>query len=209
MRWLLMISLLFLSACATTHFGVSEDVWERMSEAERMETIRGYNERNRLRQEAAQREAEARRVAEREAALAREVRVREIHEGGGRPGDLIRVSLRDGAMRLGGKHRDYTPLAFSLASGEELRLEVLSTDAHNRAYRGQLSVAYEDGLLLIDPGSNTRDTRAARLTYEPNWRHGVRYLVDTSGPLQLREVEVLVSTVPNAGVRREPYPPRY
>lgn len=206
MRWLLMIALLFISACATTHFGVSEEAWERMSEAERMETIRGYNERNRLRQEAAQREAEARRVAEREAALAREARVREIHEGRGRPGDLIRVSLRGGTMRLGGQHRDYAPLAFSLASGEALRLEVLSMDPRNRVFRGMLGVAYEDGLLEIDTSNSARDTRAARLTYAPNWRRGERYLLDTSGPLQLREVEVLVSTVPADGERREPHP---
>jgi len=208
MRWLVLISLLLLSACATTHFGVSEEVWERMSEAERMETIRGYNERNRLRQEAAQREAEARREAEREAALAREARIRDIHEGRGRPGDLIRVSLRDGAMRLSGKHRVFTPVAFSLASGEELRMEVLSAESPSRVYRGQLGVAYEDGLLLIDTSGNARDTRAARLTYEPVWRHGARYLVDSNGPLQLREVEVLVSTVPVGGDYREPYPRR-
>lgn len=206
MRWLLMIALLFLSACATTHFGVSEEVWERMSEAERMETIRGYNERNRLRQEAAQREAEARRAAEREAELAREARVRAIHEGRGRPGDLIRVSLRGGAMRLSGQHREYAPLAFSIASGEMLRLEVLSLDPRNRVYRGILGVAYEDGLLEIDTSNNARDTRAARLTFEPSWRRGERYLLDTTGPLQLREVETLVSTVPVDDGRREPHP---
>lgn len=208
MRRLFLIALLFLSACATTHFGVSEEAWERMSEAERMETIRGYNERNRLRQEAAQREAEARRVAEREAALAREARVRDIHAGRGRPGDLIRVSLRDGAMRLGGKHRDFAPLAFSLASGEALRLEVLSTDGRNRSYQAQLGVSYEDGLLLLDTSAAARDTRAARLTFEPQWRHGARYLIDSRGPLELREVEVMVSTVPVGGMHRDPYPMR-
>ncbi len=206
MRVWLMVVLLFLTACATTHFGVSEEVWERMSEAERMETIRGYNERNRLRQEAAQREAEARREAEREAALAREARIRDIHEGRGRPGDLIRVSLRDGAMRLGGKHRVFTPMAFSLASGEVLRLEVMSAESSNRVYGGQLGVAYEDGLLLLDTSGGARDTRAARLTIEPVWRRGARYLVDSNGPLQLREVEVLVHSVPVAGESHAPYP---
>lgn len=99
-------------------------------------------------------------------------------------------------------------MAFSLASGEALRLEVQSADSPSRVYRGQLGVSYEDGLLMLDTSGNTRDTRAARLTFEPVWRHGARYLVDSNGPLQLREVEVVVSTVPVAGDYREPYPRR-
>lgn len=194
MRRLFLIALLLLSACATTHFGVPEEVWNRMGEAERLEAMRGYNERARLREVAAQRETEARRLAEREAAVARELRVRTIHEGRGRPGDLIRVSIQGGEARLGGKHRAYAPLAFSLASGEARQVEVLSAEHKHMSYRAHLGVAYEDGLLLIDTAE--RDARAGRLTFDPAWRHGARYRLDTRGPLELRGAEVMVSTVP-------------
>lgn len=199
MRWLFLIALLLLSACSTTHFGVPEEVWNRMGEAERLEAMRGYNERARLREEAAHREAEARRLAEREAAVARELRVRTIHEGRGRPGDLIRVSIQGGEARLGGKHRAYAPLAFSLASGEVLQVEVLSTEHKHMSYRAHLGVAYEDGLLLIDTSDTERDARAGRLTFDPAWRHGARYRLDTRGPLELRGAEVMVSAVPMRG----------
>lgn len=201
MRWLVLLGLLLLSACTPAHFGVPEEVWNRMSEAERLEAMRGYNERARLREEAAQREADARRQAEHEVALAREARVRAIHDGLGRPGDLIRVSVQGGQMRLGGKHRSYAPVAFSLASGERLQVEVVSNDHKYTQYRGMLSVYYEDGLLMLDDGHARQDARAGRVTYDPAWRQSLRYQMDTRGPLELRDAEVMVSTVPPHGRR--------
>jgi len=212
MRWLILLSFLLLTACATTHFGVSEEVWQQMSEAERMEAIRGYNERKRLQDEANQRDAEARRIAQHQAALARqeaevreaaqareaarlqEERIREIHEGRGRPGDLIRVSLHGGQVFIGGKHRDYAPMAFSLASGESRYIELESDERRQAQYRARLLVTYSDGLLLIDGNERRRDSRAVRLTYQPDWRQGMRYRLNSEGPLALRDVEVMVST---------------
>jgi len=203
MRWLILLSFLLLTACATTHFGVSEEVWQQMSEAERMEAIRGYNERKRLQDEANQRAAVARQEAEvREAARAREAarmqeeRVRDIHAGLGRPGDLIRVSLQGGQIFIGGKHRDYAPMAFSLASGESRYIELESNERRQAQYRARLLVTYLDGLLLIDVNERRRDSRPVRLTYQPEWRHGMRYRLNSEGPMALRDVEVMVSTPP-------------
>jgi len=214
MRWLILWSFLFLTACSTTHFGVPEDVWARMSEAERMEAIRGYNERMRLQDEANQRAAEERRIAQQQAALARqeaevreaalareaarlqEERIRDIHAGGGRLGDLIRVSLQGGQIFLGGKHRDYAPVAFSLASGESRYIEVESDERRQARYLARLLVSYSDGLLQIDGHERKRDNRAVRLTYQPDWRHGMSYRLNSEGPLALRNVEVMVSTPP-------------
>ncbi len=211
MRWLILLGFLMLTACSTTHFGVPEEAWEQMSEAERMETIRGYNERMRLQNEANLRTAEARRVAQQQAALQRqeveareaalaqeaarlqEERIREIHAGGGRAGDLIRVSLQGGQIFIGGQHRDYEPMAFSLASGESRYIDLVSQQKKNTHYRARLLVTYFDGLLLIDGNERQRDNRAVRLTYQPDWRHGKRYRLNSEGPLALRDVEVMVS----------------
>ncbi len=212
MRWLILLSCLLLTACANTHFGVPEDVWGQMSESERMEAIRGYNERKRLQDEAYQRDTETRRIAQHQAALARqeaelreaalareaarmqEERIRDIHEGRGRPGDLIRVSLQGGQMFIVGKHRDYAPMAFSLASGESRYIELESDERRQAPYRARLLVTYSDGLLLIDGNERRRDSRAVRLTYQTEWRHGMRYRLNSEGPLALRDVEVMVST---------------
>lgn len=201
MRWLILLSYMLLTACATTHFGVSEEVWQRMSEGERMEAIRGYNERKQLQDEANQRAAVARQEAEvREAARAREAarmqeeRIRDIHAGRGRPGDLIRVSLQGGQIFIGGKHRDYAPMAFSLASGESRYIELESNERRQAQYRARLLVTYLDGLLLIDVNERRRDSRPVRLTYQPEWRHGMRYRLNSEGPMALRDVEVMVST---------------
>jgi hypothetical protein len=222
MRWLILLGFLLLTGCATTHFGVSEEVWQQMSEAERMEAIRGYNERKRLQDEANQREAEARRIAQHQTALARqeaeireaarareaarlqEERIRAIHAGQGRPGDLIRVSLQGGQIFVAGKHRDYAPMAFSLASGESRLVELQSDERRQPQYLARMLVTYADGLLLIDDHERRRDryansrpdSRPIRLTYQPEWRHGMRYRLNSEGPLALRDVEVMVSAPP-------------
>jgi hypothetical protein len=53
-------------------------------------------------------------------------------------------------------------------------------------------------LLLIDGNERRRDSRSdsqpVRLTYQPDWRHGMRYRLNSEGPLALRDVEVMVST---------------
>jgi len=81
-------------------------------------------------------------------------------------------------------------------------VEVLSTEHKHMNYRAHLGVAYEDGLLLIDTSDAGHDARAGRLTHDPAWRHGARYHLDTRGPLELRGVEVMVSTLPMRGERR-------
>lgn len=200
---LLVVSLLLVACGATTHYGVPAEVWQRMSESERMEAIRGYNERERMRLEQARQEAEFRRQRELQEAAEREARIRAIRDGeAGVAGDLVRVSVQGGDMRLGGRHRPYAPLAFSIVSGEQLRITVISDDGRQSgSYRAELHVSYHDGLLLIDAPQGERDARGMRLTYEPAWRNGARYVVDTRGPLELRGAQVLVSTVSSSSRR--------
>jgi hypothetical protein len=200
MRRLLLLSslCLLLAACGTTtYYGVPAEVWQRMSESERAEAIRGYNERERMRLEQARQEAEYRRQREMQEAAEREARIRAIRDGqSGVAGDLVRVSIQGGDMRLGGRHRAYAPVAFSIVSGEQLRIPIISDDGRQAgSHRAELHVTYLDGLLLIDAPQGERDARGGRLTYEPAWRNGARYVVDTRGPLELRGAQVMVSTV--------------
>lgn len=203
------LSLLLLAACSsvpTNQYGVTDEAWGRMSEAERIEVIRGYNERERIReqarlQDAERRAAEARAKAEREQAE-KERMERERNNGRDAPnrrgdarqwGDLIRVDIQGGEMRLGGRHRSYAPIAVSLRDGERREVEVVSDDGRLVTYRGELRMSYLDGRLVLDN---------AALQMEPDWRFGRRYRVDSNGALDLRDVEVKVIIVPSAGPRR-------
>jgi len=196
-----------LSACSTTHFGTSEAEWASLTEAQRSEVIRAYNEREKLREET--RLAEAQRRAKetarqeeqaRETARQKRVQAEAIRRGeAGQYGDLIRVSLLGGEMRIGNKHHSFAPLSFTLASGEERAFEVISNDHKYLTYRNEIHLLYDDGLLILTstPQSGPGE---ARLIFEPEWRHGKRYILSTNGPLELRGVQVTVMIVPTRPV---------
>ena len=202
-RWSVLFGcgLLFM-ACTPQHFGVNEAVWRELSEEQRNEVIAQWNARERIRAET-ERESERRRTlqAEREAEQARErAREREanaeaIRQGtAGHFGDLIRVSLQGGEMKLGGKHRRFAAESLSLANGEVREIEVVSTDHKYLQYRTSLFLRYEDGVLALEAGG--RGKEEARLVFEPEWRRGKQYRVDSHGALQLRDVQVSVMILP-------------
>jgi hypothetical protein len=184
-----------LSACTPMVYGVPQESWEGMSEPQRAETMRLYQERQLARQQA-QAEQEARQALERERQRAHEeeqarqrrVRVEAIHRGEGAYGDLLRVRLQGGALRLAGKHRAFLPVAFKIAAGETLQLPV--TDAKGR--KASLQVAFDGGTLVLD-GAGAGSARAARIVYDRQWGGGKSYPgVGSKGPLELRGIEVYV-----------------
>ena len=102
----------FLAACAPSIYGVPQETWDRRSEAERVEAIRVYEREQQARRLAA--EERARREAmerERQAALERErqERIEAIHRGDGAYGELIRVRLQGGSVKVGDRHQRYEP----------------------------------------------------------------------------------------------------
>ncbi|WP_018872148.1 Hsp20/alpha crystallin family protein [Thioalkalivibrio sp. ALJ16] len=178
---------LLLAACSPRIYGVSEEQWDAMGEAERVEAIRAWESVQKAR------EARLQAEAEQEAALAAEraERVAAIRNGqAGLPGDLIRVSLSGGTLRIGGRERALEPTAFTLASGESRRIEV-----HAERYRSELEVAFDDGLLLIDLPRHSR-TGAARLAWDGAWMQGAETRIDSEGPHRLRDVRAYVQVIP-------------
>jgi len=196
---LIVVTALLLAACAPRIYGVPEEHWEAMNPDERREAIRAWESVQLAREERrrAAEEAEAQRLAE------REERVAAIRSGeAGLPGDLIRVSLRGGSMRLGGRDRAFQPLAFTLASGEVRRLEVES-----ERRRGEIIAAYHDGLLLIDQPREDSTRGAGRIPWDTHWHRGARSRLDSDGPRRLRDVQVTVEVVPLPGHAGHPRGP--
>jgi hypothetical protein len=178
-RPLLMVLLLTLTlaGCAPTIYGVPEDRWAKMSEAERAATQQAYTERQHQyeleRAEQARRDAAAAAAAQREAqeqARRDREQVEAIHRGeSGVYGDLIRVTVSGGTMEFYGKRLAYEPTTFTLANREQRHISFRS--AGSRAYRTlDVPVSYLDGTLTFDTGR-----RPLRLLQSPHWKRGEQY----------------------------------
>lgn len=106
--WVLLL-LLLLTGCSSHIYGVPEEAWNALTPEQKTETIRGFNERQLLEQQARvhreeQRAAQARVEAELPLDRARRQaeQVDAIYRNeAGAFGDLIRVSVTGGTMHIG------------------------------------------------------------------------------------------------------------
>jgi len=171
---------IFLTACASM-YGVPRETWDRMSEPERIEAMRVYEREQQARRQAA--EERARRLAmdrERERARLAEVerarreRIEAIHRGEGAYGELIRVRLQGGMIKIGDRHHRYQPITFTIADGETREIGV----ADRKGREVAVTVTYTGGALSLD---------GIRFPYDRSWGRGALYTdTGTSGALELR-----------------------
>jgi hypothetical protein len=176
-----------------------------MSEPERIEAMRVYERDQQARRQAAEErarrqaaedqarrqaaEAQARREAhERERAQARQAalererreRIEKIHRGEGAYGELLRVRLQGGRIRVGDRHYRYEPVTFTIADGETRKIGV--ADRQGRVF--DLIVTYAGGALTLE---------GARFPYEQSWGRGRLYAnTGTSGAHELRGVDLFI-----------------
>jgi len=212
-RWLVMLMAVAWVAvgCAKTVYGVSEERWERMTEAERTAARQAHAERQRQleaeRAERARREAiaaEQRRREADEAARRQHEQVEAIHRGeSGVYGDLIRVTISDGTMEFYGKRLPYQPVTFTLANHE--RRKVTFQSAGGRSSRLlEVPVSYEDGTFMFDAGRNP-----VRILHSPGWRSGKVYSSLTLGKHSVsdgQDLRARIEIVPQASVVAIPPP---
>lgn len=173
----------FLTACTPRVFGVPEERWQQLTEEQRTEAIRGYNERELLRQqqslarqEQAAAEAKKRAIEEEREAQRQRERVEAIYAGQSTvPGELIRVTLQEGRLRFNGRQEHYRPTSFLIADGETKGVVINST-GDKRQQQVTLWVRYWEGNLDIDVGPDGRNQgHALRMTYERAWERGETY----------------------------------
>lgn len=184
-----------LAACVPTMYGVPQESWDRMSETERVAAIRAYErdqlamrqaaEQRRLAQEErARREAmERERERARQAAIEREKheRIEAIHRGEGAYGELIRVRLQGGTIKIGGQHHRYEPLTFTIADSETRKIAV----ADKTGREVDLVVTYASGAFAVE---------GVRFPYDRDWKRGILYAdTTTGGPLELRGVDLFIA----------------
>jgi len=184
---LCLLLVLVLTACTSYMYGVPRETWDQMSESERIQAMGVYERQQqanrqaaaeRARQQAIERERE--RVRQAEAARARQERIEAIHRGEGAYGELLRVRLQGGRIKVGDQHHRYEPITLTIADGETREINVV--DHKGRAV--PLVIAYGGGNLSFD---------GIRFPYDRSWGKGHLYPdTGTSGPLQLRGVDVFI-----------------
>ena len=197
-----------LAACTPYMYGVPQETWDRMSEPERIEAIRVYEREQQARRQAAEERArrqavERERERARQAALERErrERIEAIHRGEGAYGELIRVRLQGGKIRIGDRYHRYEPLTFTIADGETRKIV-----ADRKGREVELTVTYAGGALNLE---------GLRFPYDRRWGKGALYTdTATSGPLALQRVDVFIEVhhrssrfereLPRLVIREEP-----
>lgn len=206
------VLLFCLTACTPYIYGIPQDSWDRLSEPERQRVMASYE-----REEQARRQAEAeqarRQALERERERARQAaverarheRIEAIHRGDGAYGELLRVRLQGGDIKIGDRHHRYEPITFTIADGETLRIGV----ADRKGRETGLLVTYAGGALSFDGIS---------FPYNRSWGRGMLYTdTGTSGALKMRGVDVFIEVhsrsarhereVPRLTIIRELVPP--
>lgn len=198
---LLLCALCALQACTPHRYGLPEDEWNRLTPRQQQETMRAYDEQERLREmerarqeEFRAREEAARAAEEQRRMMEQQRRIERIHRGeAGQYGDLVRVTIRDAGIVAGGKELELEPVSFTIASGESKTISV-ELSGRKKKHR-DLRVYYQDGTLFID-GDDKGQKRAARLVYEQSWKRGASYDITTGGTAKLKKARVLVEIVP-------------
>ncbi len=190
-----------LTACTPMMYGVPLEQWDKLSEAQKLETIKGYNERQLLRQQEYLRAQEARAAAAEKTASSSGPPTLVVEKGqpsfyrgeSARYGDLLRIVIKNGTLRFDGKQRGYDPVSFTIASGETLHIPVSSGANRQTA----LIVSYHDGILIVDPKAEHGLKDATRLVYEPDWKAGKTYPpLNSRGPARLAGASLYIEIVP-------------
>ena len=199
---ILFLSLVILSACTPMIYGVPQERWDLMSEKERIVIMEAYKERQiAYRQAAADRaRIRAEQEAIRDAQRAEELRILSqrvdlIYDGRtGTYGDLIRVTLSGGKIRVNGKKRHYEGISFKIADGELKSVPIY----YSGGRKAELYILYKDRHLWLDTDSSGQNIRrAGHLTYSDKWSNGITYNgINSHGSRDMRGVNVEVEVIP-------------
>lgn len=178
---------LFLTSCVPYMYGVPQEQWDRMSEAERIRAMEVYEREQQARRQAAEERArqlayerEQERLRQAELQRVRLERIEAIHRGEGAYGELLRIRLQGGQVKVGDRFYRYEPITFTIADDETREIGALDRKGREVV----LLVAYSKGMLALD---------GLRLPYDRSWGRGRLYAdTRTSGRLGLQGVDLFV-----------------
>jgi len=196
----IILALFLLSSCTPRIYGVPEDQWATLSADEREQTIEHHQEMELLREQ--RRIEEVKIAAEQEKQQRLEIEYRQaqadqIYSGErGIRGDLLRVTIRGGELRINGKHRPYSPVSFRIADGEQKTITFTHPKKHH--YQTDVVIEYYDGVLTFDNDRRYNYEYRYELVYEPEWRRGKHYhniSLHKRSHSQARNIEIIIDAV--------------
>ncbi|MCK5679755.1 hypothetical protein KAI46_02975 [bacterium] len=198
----LLLLVVLSGSCAPIHYGVSDDAWGQMTDAQRLETIKGYNEREKIRELRKQDEASLAQIKQEQLNKKHRAHIAAIYNGeAAHLGDLLRVSMEGGKVRINGKHRHYHPVSFTIADGEYKKVPLYSGRKYIK-HTGELGVHYSEGSLLLDIKEGNY-YGGAIIVYKPKWNKGKTYqTIKSDGPTELKNVCVTIHALPIARHKR-------
>ncbi len=168
---------LLLFACTPSIYGVSKDNWDTLSQSERKQAIMHYQQMEVLKEQRRIEEAKIALEQEKQQQLeieARQQHAQQIYSGAsGVEGDLLRVTIFGGTVRMNRKHRTYSPISLRIADGEQKT--VLFYHPERPRYQTEVTIKYYDGLLTFDYAKGREGNYSYPIVYIPQWRQGKRY----------------------------------
>lgn len=210
---IMLVLALFLTSCVSYMYGVPQEQWDRMSEAERISAMQVYEREQQARRQAAEERArqlaferEQEKIRQAELRRVRQERIDALHRGEGAYGELLRVRLQGGQIKIGDRYYRYEPMTFTIADDETREIGALDRKGREVV----LQVAYMKGMLAFD---------GLRLPYDRSWGRGRLYAeTSTSGRLALHGVDLFVEVHDRSSrherllprlltIREEPPPP--
>ncbi|NOQ93137.1 MAG: hypothetical protein GQ547_00710 [Methylophaga sp.] len=195
----ILLALSTLASCANRIYGVPEEQWATLSSSEREQTIAHHQEMEVLREQ--RRIEEAKVAAEQEKQYLLEMEARQDHvdqiyaQEPNIQGDLLRVTIRSGELYIHGQHRQYRPVSFRIADGEQKIITF--QHSQKRHYQIDVPVEYYNGVLSFDYEQGNRYDYRYDLAYEPTWRHGKYYqniTLHKHSHSQARNIEIIIET---------------
>jgi len=193
--------LFLLSSCTPRIYGVPEEQWATLSKDEREQAIEHHQQMEVLREQRRFEEEKVRAEQERQQRLEMEqqqAQVEQIYAGErGIRGDLLRVTIHGGELRINGKHRAYKPVSFQIADGEQKIITFTHPKKHH--YQTDIMINYDDGILSFDDEQGRKHRYRYELAYQPKWRRGMHYrniTLNKHSHSQARNIAIIVDAIP-------------
>ena len=183
------------AGCGQTYYGVTEEIWFEMNDAQKQAAIEGYNQRDLLRTKHRIEQERIKDEHDKRLARQRQQQVEKIYNGGGQLGDLVQISILSGQIKLGFKDRSIEPVSVKLANGESREMEARSTGSRYIKYKAKIPIQYSDGLLMI--GADQSGRGGIRIPYDHAWLKGKAYKgITGKGVYKMENMHIKIVVIP-------------
>ncbi|WOE69972.1 hypothetical protein RZR97_12860 [Hydrogenimonas thermophila] len=190
------VILLFITGCFSTYpMGMDEDTWKKLPPKTKAELLQIEAEQKARQRELEEKLRHQERMKELEIAAKREARLERILKLA-KYGDIVRVNISGGCIRIYKKCEPYRPISLLLVRGETKHTKLIMNYSSL-----ELWVRYDHQGITIDDDQDLDDFDAA--VYLPeHWERGKYYRLNLKEPYQknpvIQNAKVYIRYLPTA-----------